>query len=282
MASSITPASAEVAFAGWTRSVAHRILAGAGSASMLAYRTDPLIGFDYLAHGLTSNGELAVVCFPETSELLDLDREADLEVRLDVVKEAVDAEVSIVSATLHLLGKLRWLSESEASNWALSGVLPPRLAALALAGNALAGVISTERVLLHDATGVTPMPFAEVIAWDEDSECPIFPAHDEEFDAYHLVADRSQDELHAIADALVGAILPGWVVNRPGNACPHTWGKIFCVDVDRHGVLLMRVHEQSNDTCFLAFSDEVTSFSELMQCLGEAAESSAPMRNPRI
>lgn len=278
------PASAEVSFAGWTRSVAARILAGSGSAALLAYQTNPVAGCDFVAHGLSDNAELVVVCCPPADDpLAALPRHQPIRVRLDVVKEAPIAEVSIVSATLHLLGILHWLDDEEQVDWALSERVPPRLAALALQPNAMMGVISTERVLLHDATGVTPMPYDEVICW-EGEDWPIFPLPDDEFDAHHIVANRPPEGLHALVDAVDQDVLPGWSVARKaeGVGCPHTWDRVFCVDVDRHGVLLMRVTAQGTQTCFLGFGEEITSCGLLANYLNDAEESSAPMRHPRI
>ncbi len=143
--------------------MAHRLLAGAGTATMVAYRLTPALEVDALAHGLTRDGELVVACRPSSGDAVEVLPEwRKLDVRLDVTKSAPEWSVRITSAGIHLLGVLEWVPAETVIDFLSAGVLPPRVAELAASPSGRLGVIRTDRVVLHDSVGITAIPFVEI------------------------------------------------------------------------------------------------------------------------
>ena len=100
---------------------ARRLLDGLGRASFVAYRHDPTSDVDVLAHGLTPDGRVAVVCTAATlTEAFGEEVVGDTHaVRLDLHREAASPEVRIIVASAHLLGEV----EAVFGFWALVLVL---------------------------------------------------------------------------------------------------------------------------------------------------------------
>ncbi len=101
--------------------LALRMLSGAGAASVDAYRLGECL--EFVAHGMTSAGELVLAASP-VAELSRLADAQPAEVRLDIVKHTPDPSVSLVAASLHVLGSMTWVESVE-------GELPERVASLA-------------------------------------------------------------------------------------------------------------------------------------------------------
>lgn len=231
-------------------SVARRLLAGAGSASFVAFRHDAHRDIDVLAHGLTDDGRLVVATAQDVSHL---PTDESIEIRLDVRREATEARVRILAATAHLLGRLDWVGADERAELLATGALPDDVALVASAPTAALGVVDTDRVLLHDAGGVTPMSFAQLLA-----DAPLFPSATQEVDAHEVFAAVPTHIVGELFEAIVDGSRPGWVMSsKPASpGCTHSIGRVYCVDVDATGVTLMKVGAQETTVVFTAFAEQ--------------------------
>lgn len=255
--------------------VAHRLLTGAGVASLVAYRIDPDRSIEVLAHGVDSDGTLVVAL---ATDLLPADA-VDQDVRMDVRREATEATVRITSASIHLLGRLTLLAPDEVAALREDEQLTGTAALLLAHGPAELrwARVSTERVLLRDATGVTPFARTEVV-----SERDAFPSPDQEINAHEAVATGT--DLQALVRAVVAGALPGRVQSdRPSPpACEHTDDRVFCVDVDGLGVNLMHAGPERTTVVFVPFDAEVTDLGSLraaVAALGERVGTGSTPRN---
>ena len=227
---------------------AHRLVRGTGLASLVAYRLDPNRAVEVLAHGLTQDGTLVVGLvegfLPEGSH----------EVRLDVRREADEAQVRITAASLHLLGVLHWLTPEESERLLDDSRLPETMSLLAGAPGVRWARVATERLVLHDASGVTPFDYQRAIV-----ERAVFPAIAQELAAHDIVSRVGESALRAICQAVVAGTLPGVVQSdRPSaNSCGHAVDRIFCVDVDGLGVNLMQVGRERTSVVFVPFPAQV-------------------------
>lgn len=256
-----TPSAAVLSLSDRAASMAHRLLSGVGVATAVAYRHDPEHTVDVLAHGLTDDGDLVVALRADALPEGVLDARGGstgpTHVRLDVRREATEARVRIVAATVHLLGRVEWLEDHVSRVAAASGFLPADVALVAGAPGVLLGRVRSERVLLHDASGVTPFPYAELVSRETAGA---FPTTLEELDAQEAVSSLPAEELHALCDAVCDERLTGCVLSqRPSRgACDSTLGRVFCVDVDAVGVNLMRVAADTTSVVFVHFPQSVT------------------------
>lgn len=242
-------------------SLARRLLGGSGAASLDAYRMGQCLPF--VAHGMSEDGSLVVAAMPE-GLLGAVDPGVAVDVRLDVVKQTPDPSVSIVAASLHLLGALTWATEAEARG--LVG-LPPLVAAMLEVPGARLGVIVIERTVLHDLTGATP------IDSDELYHEPAVLA--DEYAGFDLVGRHDQDALKDLCWSVMVSATPGLVVSKAAlpNVCPHTADKVFCVDVDTLGVTLMLVGRVETLLVFAAFDAPATSLMSLERRVGSLMQS---------
>ena len=160
------------------RRTARRLLAGAGCASLTAYHSAPN-ETTYVAHALTDEGYVLVAVRPAAGSALceDLAPEDELQhVRLDVTLDAADASVRVTAATAHLLGHLHWVPASMRETVLTTARTPtchcavtgedPLLGVAELAaveGGRLA-LIETDRVVVHDVSGVSAHAIEDVVA----------------------------------------------------------------------------------------------------------------------
>lgn len=236
--------------------VAHRLLTGTGLASVVAYRLDPDASLDVFVHGVTSTGSL-VVALPADA----LPDGHVLDVRMDVRREATEALVRITSASLHLLGQLTWLTADEVAALAGDRRLPDTARLLADSTGVRWARVTSDRVLMHDASGVTPFDYATAAA-----ARTTFPSPSDELDAHDVVRTEADHALAAICRAVVDGTLPGRVQSErpsPGNVCDHTAGRVFCVDVDHLGINLMHVGGERTTVVFAPFTTKVTGLDDL-------------------
>lgn len=248
-------------------SLVHRLLAGSGRASLLAYRSEPQLSLDSLVHGLTASGQLLVGGhLGEQSELL---AEHSIEIRMDIEKQAPVWEVRITAATIHLLGQLRWLSPQEADDYLFEGMLPEQLASIATEATGRLGIISTDRVLLHDSCGVSPVDFGVVAERHIEYiagrlELAPFPCPAQEVDAQFVLSSHQPDQLLPLFEAVAQSRLPGAVWSRPAaaEACPHVAERVFCADVDSTGVTLMHLSATGTRTVVACFDHAATTLGE--------------------
>ncbi|MDI3329656.1 MAG: hypothetical protein QJR09_02830 [Micrococcus sp.] len=213
------------------RSLTRRMLAGEGAVELTAYRAGEALSS--AVHGVSRSGQLVVADIPNLFHSLGAFHTAeDIEVRVDILKDAADHALNLRLASLHLLGTLRWCRDTQ------------QVAALGLQGRVAdlvhdvgprvrVGVISTDRVLLHDCSGVTAHG-AEIVA----EAATLGPSCEALADA---VLATAGDTLADVADAVLDGDLPGWAeeLELP-DATDLGVDPVHCVDVDPHCVTLAR------------------------------------------
>lgn len=264
------------ALVGRTQSIAYRLLCGSGCGSLLAYRQDPQVSIEFLAHGLTRSGRIVVACCPTPGdEVAEMPLTESIAVRLDVTKASQEPGVHIISSAVHLLGTLEWMPLQVSAQLLADGQLPPRVAATVAHPHGRLGVIRTQRVLLHDSTGVTPMAFGTLM---ETSTSMPFPTIEDELEAFDAAMALGEDALWNIADAIDDERIAGRICSRHAvtAGCPHTWNRIYCVDVDRYGLTLMTVEPTRTSTFFAPFDSPVDSMAALDSALQQLASRTTP------
>ena len=249
-------------------SLAHRMLAGSGQASVVAYRLDEQPVLNSVAHGFTRGGELvvaAVVDPAEVGEELGVTGEP-LEVRVDITKVAPEPNVRIVAASAHLLASLEWLHPLDAELLAGTGELPEIVAAVAAAPNGRLGVLDVARVVLHDGAGVTPLTFGQLLdhrhgAVGDPAEAVV----NTEAAGLDVVTGVDRTDLAVMCDAAEqGWMTAHMLTQKPSlSGCAHTTNKDFVVDVDLTGVTVLRHAAQLTSVYFIPFEQGRTSPAEL-------------------
>ncbi len=267
-----------------TISQARRLLGGAGRASLVAYDLDPLAEAGALCHALSSDGDLVVACLSDPNVPATQWGETSLRVRLDVVKEAPEWSVRITACAVHLLGELEWLPDALVAGYVARAGLPEQLVEIGTAEGGRLGVVRTDRVLVHDTAGVTPLDFALVAG--QHPNLPLgaaesFPDPEQEWRARDLVGELTDWQLAGLFDAATD----GWeaaltVSQRVEPSCSHVDGQVFCVDLDRTGLTLMAVRDGETTLTFFAFHRPVDVTDELIDRLDQLVESSEAVRPP--
>ncbi|GAB94711.1 hypothetical protein BJY21_000517 [Kineosphaera limosa] len=263
MSSPMLSAPISQALRGRTESTARRLLAGAGRASFTAYRHDAQRAVDVPAHGLTSTGELVVA---HRGAALPCEPTAPTQVRLDIRREATEARVRIVAATAHALGSIEWLSAQALDRAVAEGRLPPTVALVAQAPDALVGVVTCDRVLVHDAAGVTPLAFADLarVRRGRPALAP-FPSADQEFEVAELAAALPESDVYELYAGVSSGRLAGSVLSQTPIApsCRATLGRIYWVDIDGVGVTLMHVGAGATTVVFAPFAQPARDLAQL-------------------
>lgn len=213
-----------------SRSLARRMLSGDGAVELTAYRAGETLSS--AVHGVSRTGQLVVADVPNLFHSLGaFHTSADIEVRVDIARDSVDHTLALRLASVHLLGTLRWCRDTEAVH-ALG--LQGRVADLVhdVGPRVRVGVITTERILLHDCSGVSAHGPAILV----EATAPA-PGNDALQDA---VLSTAAETLADIADAVLDGGLPGWAepLEMPGSVLDI--GPAHCVDVDRGCVTLAR------------------------------------------
>ena len=248
------------------RRTARRLLSGAGSADLTAYRIDPSAPIP-VAHALRADGCLLIAACPASgTPLAGLDR--PVEVRLDITMDAADPGIRITVASAHLLGTLRWADETEAAallastrtpacHCAITGEHPiERVAAIADHQGGRLGVITADRFLLHGPSGISGHAIADILDIEAPQAGYAWGAV-EALTAHEAVTAVGQIGLHAICDAVREGASPGWICStRPAiGVCPSLRGKVLCLDVDEHGATLMQITGEEVTTAVIVFPD---------------------------
>ncbi|WP_341769383.1 hypothetical protein [Actinomyces bowdenii] len=285
------------------RRTARRLLSGAGSAAVTAYRIDPSAPAAYVAHALLNDGRILIAACPAPGAPLAIAPDGlATEVRLDITLDAAEPGVRITAATAHLLGSLTWIEEqgtegvlasarTPACHCAITGDDPlERVGQVAGWPGGRLGVIATERVMLHCVTGVSSHTIPEVLAIDgqgaesaaQHPSASAWSSH-EVLAAHESVAAVGELGLQAICDAVSSGEALGWVCStRPSvGVCSSLWGRILCVDVDAHGATLMRITAEEITTLVVAFPDGPRAAHEVGQSLESMAAVLLPDRLSR-
>ncbi|HRO30691.1 MULTISPECIES: hypothetical protein [Micrococcaceae] len=213
------------------RSLTRRMLSGEGAVELTAYRAGETLSS--AVHGVSRTGQLVVADIPNLFHSLGaFHTPEDIEVRVDIVKDAADHGLNLRLASVHLLGTLRWCRDT-AQVEALG--LQGRVADLVhdVGPRVRVGVVTTERVLLHDCSGVNAHGEAVLV---EASAAPS-PA-DALADAVLATAPQL---LANVADAVLDGEIAGWAEPLDVPATEDlTVDPVHCVDVDHHCVSLAR------------------------------------------
>ncbi|QXT63615.1 hypothetical protein [Tessaracoccus palaemonis] len=235
---------------GRAASLARRLVGGAGAASLDAYRVGECL--EFVAHGIAEDGSLVVAAMPAGTLAAAADG-VPIDVRLDVVKQAPDPAVSIVSASAHLLGELAWVPASEA----VRAGLPASVEAMADVPGVRFGVVAVRRAVLHDLTGATVI--------DEDQLYYEAPSDIDAYAAFEKVAGLDQGMLKDLCWAVMVDATPGLVISKPAmpSVCQHMADRVFCVDVDDRGLTMMLVGTEETLLVYAAFARPVASLSDL-------------------
>ena len=263
------------------RSCAHRLLNGAGQAMLVAYREEPASNLTAVAHGIAADGSLVVAAAdPMLIEVL-ASRDVDaMDVRVSIEKESPDPTVEIVASAVHFLGTARWLPLEETTEAVAAGVLPDRVAAIASAPGGCLAVVSMERVLLHDAAGVTPVSWEEVCRQGCEAEAEAAGGGDLFADSFgellglDVLSSFGCDSVNELFGAVMLGIVPGALLARQPVriSCEHVQTAVLCVDIDRTGLTLMRVSRDEAVTAFVPFAAPVVGGGELAREIGRLIE----------
>lgn len=270
-----------------SRSMAHRLMSGAGCASLLAYRLSPDEFCSSVAHGLTQSGQFVVAAHTDPADAVASAPDGQpIDVRVDLLKESPEPAVRLVAATVHLLGELTWLEPDEAFLMLVQGDLPAQVAEIAENEGGRVGVIETDRVVLRDSLGVTPIDFGSLVRADHRPQTTdaAYPNSEDEWDAYDLVASVDEAFLRQICFAVDEAAIAGTICWRKPTTftCEHTLGRVFLADVDRTGVTLMSIEPDETLTAFAAFRHTATTLDDLAVQMSCLIEDSISARSPRI
>ena len=263
------------------RSCAHRLLNGAGQAMLVAYREEPAINLTAVAHGIAADGSLVVAAAePMLIEVL-ASRDVDaMDVRVSIEKESPDPTVEIVASAVYFLGTARWLPLEETTEAVAGGALPDGVAAIASAPGGCLAVVSMERVLLHDAAGVTPVSWEEVCRQGCEAEAEaagggnLFADSFGELLGLDVLSSFGCDSVNELFGAVMLGIVPGALLARQPVriSCEHVQTAVLCVDIDRTGLTLMRVSRDEAVTAFVPFAAPVVEGGELAREIGRLIE----------
>ncbi|WP_182050716.1 hypothetical protein [Changpingibacter yushuensis] len=261
-------------------STSYRLLTGLGTSVLVAYREEPLRTLSAIVHGITRSGDVVVAVSAQDPEVSSLDLTRTTDIRLSIDKAAPNFELSVVAASLHLLGKAHWLSEDEQIEMLSHGQLSDRVSEVAGSGHLAR--IEFERALLHDPCGVTPVTADEIS--QEHARClddqhhalfcrlerDLFSNPELELTAVDVVTDCSIMDAAVLFDGLMFGGLKGAFTGRQdlANACVHSRG-VSCLDVDRTGLTLLYIDKAEAVTAFVPFANRVSTRSELVSAIAE-------------
>lgn len=195
------------------QSTARRLVGGAGSLDIVAYRCPSQPSLAPLAHGLTAAGDW-LVALPEVRLPVGasgLPEQLEARVRVDQLGAPSDIRVQV--ASLHALGTLRLLSAEESSRLLAAGTEPAALEAAAQAPGVVLGLLSTQTVLVHARDDVEKLPWHAVVAGGA------FPAPGDEWDAADAAAALDEAAVRRLVEELAAGSRRG-LIGRP-VAAPH-------------------------------------------------------------
>lgn len=239
-------------------SLAHRMLAGAGRAALVAYGLEGQPTLDALAHGMTGSGDLmvATTVFSGSDDAVLLNPGTSMDVRMDITKLSPEPRVEILTASAHMLGQLEWLDTERASDVLEYEDVPEMVKAVAKSPFGMLGIVRVSRVLLHDGVGATAISFAHLVERNDD----VALAGLGDIETVGLDVASSLDSVNLAS--LCDAVSNGWVEARvlsekPSvGGCSHTKNREFVVDVDVTGLTVMRNGAERTRVFFVPFDRE--------------------------
>ncbi|WCC79486.1 hypothetical protein O6R08_08180 [Cutibacterium equinum] len=270
-------------------SLARRILGGAGMATVVAHEmisadTHPDIWTcDLQAHGVTASGRFVVAMRPHPAQAIcQIPAGIATDVRMEISKDSPEPGIRLLTATLHVLGTLTWLSAGQIDHLLATDVLPREVSMITAFDDGLVGVIEPRQGILHDSMGSTEVDIPTLIADTPHDE--VFPTIEDEFSALDVVASLGDFHLSQLCDAVRRETLAGhhcWS-RTTHHACPHTVGRVFCADIDRTGLTLMYVNPDQTGAVFIPLDQDATSLSELEAAVAQLPLNSGPVRPTRV
>lgn len=236
-------------------SLAHRMLAGAGRAALVAYGLEGQPTLDALAHGMTGSGDLmvATTVFSGSDDAVLLNPGTSMDVRMDITKLSPEPRVEILTASAHMLGQLEWLDTERASDLLEYEDVPEMVKAVAKSPFGMLGIVRVSRVLLHDGVGATAISFAHLVERNDD--VALAGLGDIETVGLDVASSLDSVDLASLCDAVSN----GWVEARvlsekPSvGGCSHTKNREFVVDVDVTGLTVMRNGAERTRVFFVPF-----------------------------
>ena len=216
--------------------LAQRLLRGEGSVEVTAFRAGETL--TTAVHGVSADGRLVVAHVPNLlGSLGAFHTPAPLDVRVDVLRDALDLTLPTRLASVHLLGTLRWCRDSaEVAELGLRGRVADLVADV---GPRLrVGVVETQRILLHDVDGVAvfcrhTLPLTSRGLVDQA----------ELADLADDVLGTAPEVLADLADAVALGLLPGESTPLQVDAEPLPESPAHALDADEAGVTLLRVRD---------------------------------------
>ncbi|MEY8814536.1 hypothetical protein AB9H24_04955 [Micrococcus luteus] len=216
--------------------LAQRLLRGEGSVEVTAFRAGETL--TTAVHGVSADGRLVVAHVPNLlGSLGAFHTLAPLDVRVDVLRDALDLTVPTRLASVHLLGTLRWCRDSaEVAELGLRGRVADLVADVG--PRVRVGVIETQRILLHDVDGVAvfcrhTLPLTSRGLIDQA----------ELADLADDVLGTAPEVLADLADAVALGLLSGESTPLQVDAEPLPESPAHALDADEAGVTLLRVRD---------------------------------------
>ncbi|AWE42262.1 hypothetical protein [Actinobaculum sp. 313] len=257
-------------------SIAQRLLAGAGKATLVAYHVDPIVTISSLAHGLGADGSVYIAATAaDDASLTDLCSDEPMDVRLSIEKQAPDPSVQITACAVHALATAQWLERDEILDLLYSSFLPSRVAEIATAPQARTARLEGTRVLLHDAGGVTPVSLAAIADIHrqrcQKPPCPgaLFNSPYGELTALERISALNCTIPTLLFQAMRRREISGALMSRqPVHInVEMSAPAVLCLDIDRTGLTLMRIDDDEALTGFVPFPQQVETSVELAEAL---------------
>lgn len=228
--------------------LAQRLLRGEGSVEVTAFRAGETL--TTAVHGVSADGRLVVAHVPNLlGSLGAFHTPAPLDVRVDVLRDALDLTVPTRLASVHLLGTLRWCRDSaEVAELGLRGRVADLVADVG--PRVRVGVVETQRILLHDVDGVAvfcrhTLPLTSRGLVDQA----------ELADLADDVLGTAPEVLADLADAVALGLLPGESTPLQVDAEPLPESPARALDADEAGVTLLRVRDGETTAVHVALPD---------------------------
>lgn len=216
--------------------LAQRLLRGEGSVEVTAFRAGETL--TTAVHGVSADGRLVVAHVPNLlGSLGAFHTPAPLDVRVDVLRDALDLTLPTRLASVHLLGALRWCRDSaEVAELGLRGRVADLVADVG--PRVRVGVVETQRILLHDVDGVAvfcrhTLPLTSRGLVDQT----------ELADLADDVLGTAPEVLADLADAVALGLLPGESTPLQVGTEPLSESPAHALDADEAGVTLLRVRD---------------------------------------
>ncbi|WP_143180419.1 hypothetical protein [Bowdeniella nasicola] len=212
---------------------------------------------------MTADGDLVVATFAAGTAGPDpiIATAGPLEVRMDITKYAPETDVSIISASMHFLAELRWLSHEDVSQLRHEGALPGTIDEIAQLAGARIGIVYAESYLLRSGEGVTSLDAAELAAF---AQGPHAYSYVDDY-GFQLAAQLPEIDRMLLYSGVTHDYLPGAVLSRMTGigGCEHIEARVFIVDLDITGLTLMRVSGEVSTVVFAPFNDLAVTSEEL-------------------